>query len=341
MKNCRIVSPMPWGNGAYVLHKSIEKHMKNYSVMPYNPYLTIFPPLLKTISFNCKNTSLIHTVPDYGLFFFSRKIPMVTTVHHYMCDGEMKPYSSFMQNLHYQTDLKWFIKKSLSFSTEVTAVSNYTANHIKEKLKLKRKIHVIHNGIDESFYFPLNKKEQKSSIRVLFSGNISKRKGSHWLSGITEKLNSNIIVQYTTGLMNKQKYLSNSNLLCLGRVSFKDMPDLYRQHDILISPTVREGFGLAIAEAMATGLPVVASDCSAIPELIDHGKGGFLCPVGDVETFAEKINILSESPDLRKEMGEYNRAKVEKMFTLDRMVQEYKDLFEKVMDNAGKNQYGL
>jgi glycosyltransferase involved in cell wall biosynthesis len=82
---------------------------------------------------------------------------------------------------------------------------------------------------------------------------------------------------------------------------------------------------------MACGLPVVASNCSAIPELIDNGKGGFLCPVGDVAAFSEKINLLADSPKLRHEMGEYNRAKVEKMFTIERMVNEYQGLFEEVL----------
>jgi glycosyltransferase involved in cell wall biosynthesis len=82
---------------------------------------------------------------------------------------------------------------------------------------------------------------------------------------------------------------------------------------------------------MACDLPVVASNCSAIPELIDEGKGGFLCPVGDVDAFAEKINFLADSPKLRREMGEYNRTKVEKMFALDRMVREYQDLFQEVL----------
>jgi glycosyltransferase involved in cell wall biosynthesis len=109
------------------------------------------------------------------------------------------------------------------------------------------------------------------------------------------------------------------------------MPQIYQQADILLFPTVREGFGLAAAEAMACGLPVVATNCSSLPELIDNGKGGFLCPIGDVEAFAEKINFLAENPELRREMGEYNRAKVEKMFTLNRMVGEYQQLFEEVL----------
>jgi len=56
-----------------------------------------------------------------------------------------------------------------------------------------------------------------------------------------------------------------------------------------------------------------------------------LCPIGDVDTFAEKINYLADNPQLRREMGEYNRAKVEKMFTLDRMVREYQQLFDEVL----------
>ena len=117
----------------------------------------------------------------------------------------------------------------------------------------------------------------------------------------------------------------------IGAVPYSDMPKVYQDADILLFPTVREGFGLAAAEAMACGLPVVATNCSSLPELIDNGKGGFLCPVGDVEAFAEKINLLADSPKLRREMGEYNRSKVEKMFTVQRMVSEYKDLFEQVL----------
>ena len=99
-------------------------------------------------------------------------------------------------------------------------------------------------------------------------------------------------------------------------------------------PTVREGFSLAVLEAMACGLPVVANKCSSLPEQIDDGKGGFLCPVGDVKAFAEKINLLAESPDLRREMGEYNRTKVEKMFTLEKMASEYQKLFEEVLTQS-------
>jgi glycosyltransferase involved in cell wall biosynthesis len=110
-------------------------------------------------------------------------------------------------------------------------------------------------------------------------------------------------------------------------VPFEKMPMRYKEMDILVMPTVREGLSLSVLEAMASGLPVVASNCSSLPEQIDDGKGGFLCPVGDAEAFAERINILADSAKLRREMGGYNRAKVEQKFSLEQMVNEYRKLF--------------
>jgi len=114
------------------------------------------------------------------------------------------------------------------------------------------------------------------------------RKGVSLLPQIAERLSPAIKIVYTRGLRGGFDLPDLPNLRCLGRKANDDMPALYRDSDILIFPSVREGFGLVPAEAMACGLPVVATNCSSLPELIDNGKGGFLCPIGDVEAFAEK-----------------------------------------------------
>jgi glycosyltransferase involved in cell wall biosynthesis len=105
------------------------------------------------------------------------------------------------------------------------------------------------------------------------------------------------------------------------------MPHLYRSVDVLLMPTIREGMSLAVLEAMASGIPVVASDTSSLPELIHHGKGGFLCGVGDVRSMSSAVNTLAEDAELRRRMGEYNRSLVESRFTESQMVDAYGHLF--------------
>jgi glycosyltransferase involved in cell wall biosynthesis len=117
----------------------------------------------------------------------------------------------------------------------------------------------------------------------------------------------------------------------MGPVPLAQMPDRYREMDILLLPTVREGCSMSVLEAMACGLPVVASNCSSLPEQIEDGKGGYLCPVGDVEAFAEKINLLAASSRMRREMGDYNRDRAETKFTIDRMIAGYQSVFNEVI----------
>jgi len=249
-----------------------------------------------------------------------------------MGETEGRQYSTFFQKIHYSTDLKLFSKISFSLADEILAVSQYTAEHIRKEIGLKKNIQVIYNGIDTGYFRPVPVSATNDSrIRVLFSGNLSKRKGAQWLPAIADRLKEGIVIRYTCGLRRTKANIDHRRIEEAGYIDEREMPYLYSSHDILLSPAVREGFGLAVAEAMACGLPVVASNCSAIPELIDHEKGGFLCDVGDVSAFAERINQLSESKELRKEMGEYNRKKIEKLFTIDKMVKNYAKIFDKYL----------
>jgi L-malate glycosyltransferase len=326
---------MSWGNGAYVVHRSIEKQLDDYSVLSYNPYLTLFPPLFKKYQAECKSAGLIHSTPDYAYFFRQRNIPLVISFQNYVLDKWMAPYSTCLQRIHYASDLKWWTILSIKSASRITAVSEFTAATAKSDLGMARPVEIIYNGVDQQLFRPGKRKAAKNgAFRVFFAGNLTLRKGAQWLGGIAEKLSRGITMNYTQGLRKRGKLLPGKQMIPIGPVPFEQMPNRYREMDILLMPTVREGFSLAVLEAMASGLPVVASNCSSLPEQIDDGKGGFLCPIGDVDAFAEKINILAESPKLRKEMGEYNRVKVENLFTLDGMVAKYKELFEDVIENC-------
>ena len=330
-----IASPMCWGNGAHVIHKQLELALPGYRVLSYHPLWTLFPVCLPLVA-PIKRPSLVHSTPDYAIFFARRKIPLVVTFHNYVLDPFMQRYSSKLQRIHYATTLRWFTRFAVKRADAVTAVSRFTASLVRSDLGYTGPLPVIYDGVDTDRFFPPRRSSfRRDGIRVLFSGNLTLRKGAPWLLPIARKLDKNIRIYYTTGLRTHRLLPSHSRLVPMGNVPHAEMPQRYQQMDLLVMPTVREGFGMAVAEAMACGLPVVASHCSSIPELIDDPQGGFLCPVGNADAFADRINMLAASEKLRREMGDYNRDKVVREFALRKMVDEYERLFS-ILQNRPK-----
>ncbi len=149
-----------------------------------------------------------------------------------------------------------------------------------------------------------------------------------------KKLQKGIIIEYTRGLQTKATHFDTPRLRDLGAVAYADMPALYRQADILLFPTIREGLSLSAMEAMSSGLPVVTTGSSSMPELIEDGVVVPSADLDYIDAFADRINMLADSPSLRRRMGDFNRQRVEISFTLERMVQNYKDLFIEVLDRG-------
>ena len=272
---------------------------------------------------------MVHTAPDYAVFSHRKNIPLIISFHNYVMDRWMGQYSTWWQRLHYHTDLRLWTRVAIEKANAITAVSQFTADIAKKDLGVQQFIHTIYNGVDEKMFIPRRAQNPgDKKIRIFFSGNLTERKGAGWLTAIAHKLQPHVVIHYTQGLRTRHSLPAHPNLRPVGSVPFEQMPRRYQQMDVLLMPTVREGLSLAVLEAMSCGLPVVASNCSSLPEQIDEGLGGFLCPVGDVNMFAERLNYLADSPKVRKNMGQYNREKVERLFTLNGMVAKYKKLFE-------------
>ncbi len=97
--------------------------------------------------------------------------------------------------------------------------------------------------------------------------------------------------------------------------------------DIFVLPSLSEGLGSAILEAMATSLPVVASDVGGIPELVKNGDNGLLVSPAHPASLAQAIQHLAENPDISQRMGLRGRQRVEEQFTLERKIMETEQLF--------------
>lgn len=327
----KILSPMSSGSGASVVHKTLQSHIPGYKVCSYTPILEYLPPLIPAV---CKSegVELIHATSDYGCLFRKVNRPLVITFHNFLLDRFMREYSTWAQKLHYRTDLLYLTKKTLKVANVVTAVSHFTADLVRSELGYQGNINVIYNGVDSERFIP-GKRRQFGPITVLFCGNPTLRKTAGLLPAIARLLNKNIVIQYTSGLRGETYRFSSERLVSIGSIEHETMPAIYQQADMLLLPTVREGLPLAVIEAMASGLPVVATNCSSLPELVAHDKGGVLCDLGDAEQFASAINMLADSVESRRQMGAYNREKVEARFMLSQMTQAYKELFEQALNS--------
>lgn len=107
-----------------------------------------------------------------------------------------------------------------------------------------------------------------------------------------------------------------------------DVPELLAGLDVLGSSSTREGFSIAILEAMAAGVPVVATRVGGNPELIESGVSGYLVDSGDARGLADRVADLLEDPALALRTSDAARARVAALFSLDRMVKAYEALYE-------------
>jgi L-malate glycosyltransferase len=104
--------------------------------------------------------------------------------------------------------------------------------------------------------------------------------------------------------------------------------------DLMLMPSELESFGLAALEAMACEVPTIATAVGGVPEVVDHGRTGYLAAVGDVETMARcAIEILSDEKRLR-EMGMLARWEAQARYCSTRIIPEYEAFYKRVVERA-------
>ncbi len=121
----------------------------------------------------------------------------------------------------------------------------------------------------------------------------------------------------------------------VGRVSEGDLAAWYRRAQVLVSPSLYEGFGLPAAEAMASGTPVVATDAGALPEVVADGETGVIVPAADPRALADAIATLLADPARCRAYGEAGRARVLERFTWQQHVRGLEALYGDVLAARG------
>jgi glycosyltransferase involved in cell wall biosynthesis len=98
---------------------------------------------------------------------------------------------------------------------------------------------------------------------------------------------------------------------------------------------VHEGVPITLIEAMAAGLPIVATDCGSVRDIVEDGEQGFVVPVGDAKKFADRLRILANDKALRTRLGKSGRARAESEFHIQNTARKYEELLTDILARKG------
>ena len=158
---------------------------------------------------------------------------------------------------------------------------------------------LIFDGIDTDIFTPTAGMiradllpASNARIRLLFVGNRTRRKGFDLLPAIMDRLPDDYVLYYTGGFQGREQTPPHARMIPIGSPDRDGLVAAYHSCDILLFPSRLEGFGIAPAEALACGRPVVTTNASALPEVVDHQQNGLLCQRNDVAGYAAAVKAL-------------------------------------------------
>lgn len=280
-------------------------------------------------------TNIVHINSWLHPKFYPKQLPIVSTVHLCVQDPLYLPYKNSAQKYYHRLWVSSIERKNFAQSNVITAVSQYTATCVENVFGISS-VQVIYNGIDTNIFTNQSSilEDKNKPFRLLFVGTNSIRKGFDLLPQLMEKLGDEFELIYTKS--ESSNFIVPNNMKPIPYQNTSDLARLYRTVDALIFPSRLEGFGLVVAEAMASSLPVVLASSSALTELVEHNVTGFLCEQDNIDEFVQTIQYLRQNPEVCIEVGRQAREVAIKKFKLDDMVNKYIDLYCELLNCKGK-----
>ncbi|GMB07900.1 N-acetyl-alpha-D-glucosaminyl L-malate synthase BshA [Thermolongibacillus altinsuensis] len=314
-----------------------EVSVNQYSVFQYPPYDLALASKIAEVA-KREKLDLIHAhyaVPHALCAFLAKQmvgehLKIVTTLH-----------GTDITVLGYDPSLSDMIKFGIEQSDAVTAVSNALVLQTYELLDVQKPIQTVYNFVDERVY----KKGENDELRreygiaphekvLIHVSNFRKVKRVPDLvrafSLIVKEVPAKLLLVGDGPEMTVVCRLVNElglaeHVRFLGKQ--ENLADLYSISDVKLLLSEKESFGLVLLEAMACEVPCVGTNIGGIPEVIEDGKTGFLCRLGDVEEAAEKTLLLLKDEKLRQTMGKQALASVYEKFYSEQIVAQYEQIY--------------
>lgn len=204
----------------------------------------------------------------------------------------------------------------------VLAGSEYTKRTLIDVGVAPERIKIIPYGADLEHFWPADSEKisRQGKFKVLFVGSIGLRKGVHYLLEAIRQLNHpQIELHLVGGIEGSGQWLSKYDGIFKHTpfVTHDKLCHIYRNSDVFVFPSLHEGFGMVLNEAIASGLPIIGTPCTGVPDILKYGKCGYVIPIRDVEQLKKYIIDLFEDNSLYEEMSN-NARKVAELFSWDK-----------------------
>ena len=283
----------------------------------------------------------------YGILLMKAfEIPIVATVHHPL-PIDRKTDLAYLESigdrihriLFYPLVMQHLVTKRMD---RVITVSQSAAEETRNTFKVPlEKLRVVYNGIDLDMFRGLDGEEKERGRLIIVANSSDRKKGVVYLLRALKLLREDMDVkltivdrgapdnEYTPALV--RRYGLDGSVAFTGRVSVQDLVKHYTRAEVAVVPSLYEGFSIPAAEAMACGVPVVATTAGALPEVVENEKTGILVPPRDAKALAKAIKHLLKDESLRQAMGASGRIRVETHFTWEEAAKKTLEVYREVL----------
>lgn len=246
--------------------------------------------------------------------------------------------------------LPWAFKKPISTLVIKNADAAIALTEDMKRLMKEiynRHIFVIPNGIDIERFKNISREDIRKRLKItnkekiiIFVGTLRRLKGVRYLieamKCIIEKNTNARLMLVGDGedredLENLVKELNIEKYVqFIGKVPNDKIPEYLKASDVFVLPSLSESFGIVNLEAMASGLPIVATNVGGLPEIVKDGENGFLVEQKNPEKIAEKALFLLEHDDLREKISKKNREKA-KGYSWETAVERLEEIYLNIL----------
>ena len=199
------------------------------------------------------------------------------------------------------------LAEEIHLASTVICASSITAQSLQEEGISSNNIKVISYGVETNLY-PYKKREilkPNDVFHVIFIGSLNQRKGITYLLEALEGIQNVVLHIVGRGIFDENLLTNYQTTIELHKnISQEELVTLLHRSHCFVLPSLVEGFGQVILEAMATGIPIVASENTIAKDIIKDGVNGFVVPIRNAVAIKNKIQHLIAHPDLVTKIGD-------------------------------------